>query len=114
VHLLTGAPALGIEIQPELVAAGRALTERLHLGAVTFTCGDAARFAAVLAEGSVFFLYCPFGGERLRQVLSALETAARARVIRVGCLDLSLRAVPWLALASPGWPDLAIYRGAPP
>ena len=55
VHLLTGAAAVGIEIQPALVRAARDLTSRLHLSRVSLVEGDAATLAGRMTTGSVFF-----------------------------------------------------------
>jgi SAM-dependent methyltransferase len=110
VHLLTGASVIGLEIQPELITAARELTARLSLPRVSFVEGDAPVLTAALAAGSVFFLYCPFSGERLAQLLANLEPTARTREIRVCCLDLPLPACPWLEPVPPRWPDLALYR----
>jgi SAM-dependent methyltransferase len=112
VHLLTGAGAIGIEVQPGLVCAARDLTTRLALSRVSFIEGDASTLTGFSAIGSVFFLYCPFSGERLVKVLGELEVVARTRMIRVCCLDLPLPPCPWLALDSPLAGDLAIYRSA--
>lgn len=110
VHLLTGASAIGLEIQPALVQAARDLTTRLHVTRVAPVQGDAAELAGYIAIGSVFFLYCPFGGERLEKVVDDLEAIARTREIRVCCVDLPLPPRPWLALATPPNRDLAVYR----
>lgn len=110
VHLLTGASVVGLEVQPELVTASRELAGRLGLPRVSFVEGDAPRLTAALAAGSVFFLYCPFSGERLTQLLANLEPVARTREIRVCCLDLPLPPVRWLQPVPPRWPDLALYR----
>jgi len=110
VHLLTGARAVGLEIQPALVAAARALASRLRLPDVSFVEGDAAELAPALACGSVFFLYCPFSGDRLDRFLTCLEPIARARPIRIGAVDLPLPPRDWLTLASMPSPELAIYR----
>ena len=117
VHLLTGAPVVGLEIQAELVLAARDLMRRLRISRVSCIEGDAAKLTSVVDVGSVFFLYCPFSGDRLTKVLAALETVARTRMICVCAVDLPLPACPWLTLpevAPPG--DLAIYRSrfAPP
>jgi len=109
VHLLTGAAAIGLEIQPALAAASRELAARLGVSRFTAIEGDAARLAGGVADGTVFFLYCPFSGERLEQVLDGLEPIARARPIRVCCVDLPLPPRPWLALAAPSG-DLDVYR----
>jgi SAM-dependent methyltransferase len=113
VSLLTGASALGLEVQPALVAAARALAARLRLTDATFVLGDAAELPPAAAAGTVFFLYCPFSGDRLAQLLRQLQSEARARAIRLCCVDLPLPPTPWLEpLLSPA-PDLAIYRSRP-
>jgi SAM-dependent methyltransferase len=110
VHLLTGAPAVGVEVQPALVSAARELAARLHLPGVSFVEADAGRSTAPWAAGSVFLLYCPFSGDRLVKLLSALEPIARARPVRLCCVDLPLPPCAWLAQTPPGWLDLTIYR----
>jgi SAM-dependent methyltransferase len=110
VHLVTGAAAIGVEIQPALAHAARALATRLNLSRLSFVDGDAASHAAAWVTGTVFFLYCPFSGERLERVLADLEPVARARPIRVCCVDLPLPTRSWLTLASSPSGDLTIYR----
>lgn len=112
VHLLTGASVVGLEVQPQLVAAARELAARLSLPRVSFVEGDAPRLTAALDAGSVFFLYCPFSGERLTELLATLERVARSREIRLCCLDLPLPPCPWLDPLPPRWPDLALYRSS--
>jgi SAM-dependent methyltransferase len=113
VHLLTGARAVGLEVQPALVAAARQLATRCHLPGVSFVQGDAAQLTADLSAGSVFLLYCPFSGDRLVKLLDDLESIARTRAIRVCCVDLPLPPRRWLTLAPPLADDLAIYRSTP-
>lgn len=91
VHLLTGASTLGLEIQPQLAHAARELSRRLRLDRVTTVEGDAH-----LTEGSVFFLYCPFSGDRLNTFLDELERVPRP--IRLCCVDLPIPSRPWLSL----------------
>lgn len=110
VHLLTGASAIGLEIQPALVLAARQLAARLRLPRVPFLEGDAAQLAGAMTLGSVFFLYCPFSGARLTHVLDALEPIARTRALRVCCVDLPLPAVSWLTPVPDPSPELAVYR----
>ncbi len=110
VHLLTGAEAIGVEIQPALVEASRALSTRLNVPRLAHIEGDATQVTEHIAIGSVFFLYCPFSGERLERLLDALESIARIRPICVCCVDLALPPRPWLALDSSPSPELAIYR----
>jgi hypothetical protein len=112
VHLLTGAPAIGIEIQPALAVAARALASRLPLSRVPFIEGDAAELTGLMTIGTVFFLYCPFGGERLVTVLDQLESLAQARPVRICCVDLPLPPRAWLTPDPGPLGDLAIYRSA--
>ncbi|MDP1921821.1 MAG: rRNA adenine N-6-methyltransferase family protein [Myxococcales bacterium] len=113
-HLMTGAAVVALEIQPALVDATRALAARLHVDRLAVIEGDAAELTGRMHLGSVFFLYCPFSGERLERVLTDLEAIARTREIRVCCVDLPLPPVPWLELASPAANDLAVYRSVTP
>ncbi|WNG58027.1 class I SAM-dependent methyltransferase [Archangium gephyra] len=110
VHLLTGASAIGIEIQPELVHASRDLATRLNALRFSPVQGDAAVLTGCITIGSIFFLYCPFSGERLEKVLDALESIARTRTIRVCCVDLPLPPRPWLTFAVPPSGNLTVYR----
>lgn len=113
VHLLTGAAALGLEVQPALVSAARALAARLRLSDVSFVEGDAAELTGTLTAGSVFLLYCPFSGDRLVKVLAGLEAVARTCAIVVCCVDLPPLRCDWLEADLPGAVDLAIYRSTP-
>ena len=110
VHLLTGASTIGIEIQPALVRASRSLTERLQGVRFAPVEGDASRLAGFITIGSIFFLYCPFGGERLEGVIDGLEPIAHTRPIRVCSVDLPLPRRPWLEAASAASNGLAVYR----
>ncbi len=110
VHLLTGASAIGIEVQPALVDEARRLAARLFLSRVPTVQGDAAQLARSMATGSVFFLYCPFGGERLERLLDDLEPFARTRDLKVCSVDLPLPARAWLAPEPGHEGDLTIYR----
>lgn len=101
-HLLTGASAIGIEVQPHLVERARSLGQNIALG-------DAADVAGELATGTVFFLYCPFSGERLERVLARIEAIAATRPIRVCTVDLPPLERSWLVLKAPLADGLAVY-----
>jgi SAM-dependent methyltransferase len=113
VHLLTGASAIGLEIQRELVRSAREMVSRFGLSRISFIEGDAVELTANVPHGSVYFLYCPFSDGRLSKLLQRLEPIARNRAIRLCCLDLPLPACAWLAREpNPGaHDDLAIHRG---
>ncbi|HKU40708.1 MAG TPA: hypothetical protein VJR89_21255 [Polyangiales bacterium] len=113
VHLLTGAGAIGLEIQPALARAARNLASRLCLSRVPCIEGDAAELAGYMSIGTVFFLYCPFGGERLVKLLEQLASIARTRTLRVCCVDLTLPARDWLKPDPVRFGDLAVYRSTP-
>jgi hypothetical protein len=110
VHLLTGAGAIGLEVQPALVRASRGLASRLRLSRVSCLDGDATRLTGFITIGSVFFLYCPFGGDRLAKLLADLESIARTRTLRICSVDLPLPACPWLTIQGQHSGNLAIYR----
>jgi SAM-dependent methyltransferase len=112
VHLLTGAGVIGVEIQPQLVAAARALARRLQTPRVAFVEGDALELTRYLMVGTVFFFYCPFSGTRFEKVLADLEAIARTRPLRVCCAALPLPPCDWLALDPSSDEDLAIYRSS--
>ncbi|HUS30681.1 MAG TPA: hypothetical protein VMZ53_19360 [Kofleriaceae bacterium] len=105
VHLATGARAIGIEIQPALVAASRGLRD-----AMSTIEADASRAGTELPLGTVYFLYCPFSGARLSRFLDNLEPIARAQPLRICCLDMSLPERPWLEPVPQVDADLTIYR----
>jgi SAM-dependent methyltransferase len=109
-HLLTGAAAIGLEIQSGLVRLSRDLARSLNASRVSVVQGDAARLTGFMTIGTVFFLYCPFGGARLERVLSDLEAIAWTRPIRVCCVALPLPQRAWLKPVLPPSGDLAVYR----
>jgi SAM-dependent methyltransferase len=97
-HLLTGARARGIELQPELVRRASSCAGALGLDAdadVQFIEADARR--ADLDGGTVFYLYAPFTGPVLAEVLTRLHKVARHHAIVVCALGLDLGRHSWLA-----------------
>lgn len=108
-HLATGAEAIGVEIQEALVGVARGWTSALNLTAVSVVHADAAVVTGPVCRGSVFFLYCPFSDDRLVRFVDALEPIARARQIRLGCVDVSLPPRPWLTHAVQPSENVAVY-----
>jgi predicted O-methyltransferase YrrM len=97
VALLSGARAVGIEIEPAYVAIARSCAEGLGLSRASFRAEDARR--ADLSDGTVFYLYTPFTGEILGQVLTRLRREAAARPIRIcayGPCVPTIEAQDWL------------------
>lgn len=109
-NLTTGAGCIGIEVQASLtkVAAGRA--DWLNLTRARFIHGDAVELVQFLMTGTVFFLYCPFGGERLGHVLSGLEGIARTRSIRICCVAMAPLELPWLRRVRSTSREFELYR----
>jgi hypothetical protein len=110
--IATPARSVGIEIEPAYVACARRAAEDLSLGAVTFVECDARH--ASLDEGTIFFLYTPFSGEMLREMIARLREQAAARPIRVatyGPCTRSIAAERWLVSEGPvSTGRIAIFR----
>ena len=108
-QLLSEAEVICLELQPQLVQASRELFSRLGRQRVSFVLGDAVEQLPALERGSVFFLYCPFSGERLERFLAGLRPFAEKRELRLACVDLPLPELPWLE-ELPGAGSLQLYR----
>jgi SAM-dependent methyltransferase len=97
INLLTGATARGVEVEPAYSAYASARAADLNLPRVEFRNAD-ARYADY-ADGTDFFMYTPFEGRMLREVLDRLEAEARTRRIRLftygPCTSLAAREA-WL------------------
>jgi SAM-dependent methyltransferase len=109
-HLLTGAGAIGIEIQPGLVRQSLNLAKKLMTSRFATVEGDAAELVKFIPIGTVFFLYCPFSGARLERVLDALAEIATTRSIRLCCVQVPTLRRSWLERVSPEDGELVIYR----
>ena len=96
VHLMTGATCVGVEVQPALAEASRQLALRLALPQVQVVEGEVLERFEALSRGTVFFLYCPFSGARLEQLLAEVEVLARQRTLHLACVDVPLPERPWL------------------
>lgn len=114
VHLLSGARARGVEFEPAFCEHAQACAAALGLTEVMFRNED-ARYADY-AEGTVFFLYTPFEGAMLLEVLGRLETRARRGPIRLatyGPCTFTVAKQAWLSPPTPAEPGgfrLAIFQ----
>lgn len=88
VRLLTGARVRGIEVQACLVERAP------RLEGIELLVGDARE--APLDDGTVFFLYNPFEGAALVDVLERLHLVAQHHAIVVCALGLALGHTAWL------------------
>ena len=94
---LTPAQGLGIEVEPAYVASAWRSAQSLVLDRARFLAEDVR--TADLSTGTVFYLYSPFTGAMLDEVLTLLECQARARPLRIATLGPCTREVatlPWL------------------
>lgn len=81
VNLLSGVTARGVEVEPAYCAYANACAADLRLSRVTFIQADAR--TADYSDGTVFFLYTPFEGRLLQDVLNNLQLIAQYRPIRL-------------------------------
>lgn len=115
VHLLTGIRSKGVEIVPAYAEYARRCARRLNLSLVEFIAGDAR--TANYAEGTVFFLYTPFKGEILAQMLERLRQVSTQRQIRLctyGPCTLQVARQNWLEPLDPNSAQvnrLALFSG---
>lgn len=95
--ILSPARCVGVELEPAYVASARRSAEMLALHRVRFVADDAR--TADLSAGTVFYLYSPFSGAMLADVLAILTRHARTRPLRIATLGPCTRdvaAMPWL------------------
>jgi Histone methylation protein DOT1 len=111
VSMVTGAQSLGIEVQAAYVASARECAQSLDLSRVRFIPQDARR--ADLSSGTVFYLYSPFNGSILTDVLSALRMESTRRSIKICSLGPCTRTVAnetWLkATALPDMGRITVF-----
>lgn len=113
VHLMTGAAAVGLEIQAGLVGKAKRIAEQLQLAHVSTVHGNAVDLIRYMTLGSVFFFYCPFGKDDLGRAMTALEPLARVRPLRLCFVDMPAPELPWLS-EEPAPPndlrDITVWR----
>ncbi len=112
VSLCTGVRSIGVEIEPAYVAAARRAAEALELREVEFIEADAR--AASLERGTIYFMYTPFTGAMLRDVLDRLREQAQGREINVcafGPFVATVAEEPWLDVVGESRPGrVTIFR----
>lgn len=97
VHLLTGVPTRGIEIEPGYCRYAQQCAEALNLPQVQFRCADARQ--ADLTDATAFYLFTPFTGSIMHAVLARLRKLAWQRPLRLfsyGPSTEALQEQPWL------------------
>jgi hypothetical protein len=110
--ICTSAGCTGIELEPSYVDCARKSARSLKLNNLRFMQGDAR--AADLSDGTVFYLYTPFIGTILRDVLNSLRHEAVKREIRICTFGPCTRFVAeeqWLSVIGALDADrIAIFR----
>lgn len=110
--ICTKAICTGIELEPSNVKSARQGAHSLNLKNANFIQADAR--VADLSSGTVFYLYTPFSGGILREVLNSLRQQATTREIRICTFGPCTRAVaeePWLNAIGPVETDrIAVFR----
>jgi len=103
VNLLTGITARGIEIDPALCRYAARCAGTLGLTGATFTHADARQ--ALYPGANVFFMFTPFTGKMLQQVLQRLQREAQHKKIKLityGPCTEQVALQNWLQPVTPG------------
>ncbi len=109
VHLLSGIKARGIEFEPSFCDYAQGCAAGLHLAELTFINVDARD--ADYSEGNVFFMFTPFRGAMLQEVLEMLRKESQKRKIRIisyGPCTAELALQSWLNRTEPE--DKGVYK----
>jgi predicted RNA methylase len=96
-HLLSGVRARGVEFDPAYCDYARRCAGDLNVSDVEFLNVDAR--VADYSQGTVFFMYTPFEGRMLQQVLDRLKAASRTTRIKLctyGPCTLHVSRQAWL------------------
>lgn len=102
VNLLAGIVAKGVEFEPAFCQYAQDCAAALNLPALTFINTDARQ--ADYSEGTVFFMYTPFKGTLLQDVLALLRKEALVRKIKLityGPCTSEVALQSWLRSAIP-------------
>jgi hypothetical protein len=81
VNLVSGAAAKGVEFETAYHEYAVNCAAKLNLPNVEFINADAREVD--YSDGNVFFMYTPFQGQMLQEVLSLLNKESRRRIIRI-------------------------------
>jgi hypothetical protein len=109
VNLLTGVRTVGVEFEPAFYEYARNCAMQLNLFNVGFVNVDARK--ADYSTGTIIFMYTPFNGEIMEDVLEALRQESLQRKIKVityGPCTAQVRLQSWLHSVTPN--DECIYK----
>jgi predicted RNA methylase len=102
VNLLAGVTVKGVEFEPAFCDYAQNCASELNLYDVTFVNADARN--ADYSQGTVFFMYTPFGGEMLQEALELLRKESLLRKIKLityGPCTAEVASQSWLDSAVP-------------
>jgi predicted RNA methylase len=102
VNLLTGITTKGIEFEPAFCDYARHCAAELSLSNVSFINIDARQ--ADYSGGTIFFMFTPFKGEIMREVLEILRKESLLRKIKIityGPCTAQVALQSWLDFAGP-------------
>lgn len=103
VNLLSNIPSIGVEFEPAFCQYAQGCVDKLNLSNVNFINVDARN--ADFTKGTVFFLYSPFKGKILKEVLENLRIESEKRKIRIftyGPCTPQIAMQEWLNFAGKG------------
>jgi len=109
VNLFSGITVKGVEFEPTFCDYARDCVAELNLSNVTFINADAR--SADYSEGTVFFMFTPFGGDMLREVLEILRKESLLRKIKIityGPCTAQVASQGWLHSAASN--DTPVYK----
>ncbi len=109
VNLLAGIRTIGIEFEPAFCNYARDCAAKLNLPNVSFVNIDARK--ADYSKGTIFFMYTPFKGKILQEVLGALKKESLRRDIKIityGPCTAEVASQSWLQCA--GAFNSSIYK----
>jgi precorrin-6B methylase 2 len=102
VNLLTGITVKGIEFEPAFCDYAKQCTAAVNLSNITYINANARN--ADYSEGTIFFMFTPFKGDTMQEVLALLRKESLLRKIRIityGPCTAQVALQSWLYAASP-------------
>jgi hypothetical protein len=112
VCILAGIRTLGVEVQPDHAASAQETAHCLNLDRVQFIVEDARR--TDLSDGTVFYMFTPFTGSILKEVVDRLHRQSKTRQIRIctlGPCTSILQGQTWLKVNQESDTErIAIFR----
>ncbi len=117
IKLLTGARVKGIEFEPTYCSYARQCARQLDLHDIVFINEDARQ--SDYSDGTIFYMYTPFRGYLLQEVLDRLHAESRLRRITVctyGPCTLKVNNADWLTTVRlhKDWQSgLGVFEAAP-